>query len=179
MEIKRIKISKLKINPDNPRIIKDDKFDALVESIKNFPEMLDIRPIVCNSDMMILGGDKRFKASKEAGLKEVPCIIADQLTEDQQKEFIIRDNVSSGDWDYKILSDQWDEDLLKQMGVDIFHNLDFSGKNNEIDAALFGSELTLKLKFNEKDYKYVTEQFSEIAASPEEAIIQLLKDRNG
>ena len=84
---KTVKITEVKVNPNNPRLIKDDKFKKLVQSVKDFPEMLNIRPIVVNKDMIILGGNMRFKACKEAGLKEVPIIITD-LTEEQQKEFL-------------------------------------------------------------------------------------------
>jgi DNA modification methylase len=96
MEI--VKISEVKLNPNNPRIIKDDKFKKLVQSIKDFPEMLNIRPIVVNQDMIILGGNMRFKACKEAGLKQVPIIKTD-LTEEKQREFLIKDNTSGGEWE--------------------------------------------------------------------------------
>ena len=86
-------ITKIKNNPNNPRILKDDKFKKLVQSIKDFPEMLELRPIVVTSDMIVLGGNMRLKACREAGLKEVPIIIADNITEEQQREFIIKDNV--------------------------------------------------------------------------------------
>ena len=88
-EIKSVAISEIKPNPNNPRIIKDDKFKKLVQSIKEFPEMLDIRPIVVNNEMVVLGGNMRLRACKDAGLKEVPIIIANELTKEQQKEFII------------------------------------------------------------------------------------------
>lgn len=91
----KVKISAVKSNPNNPRLIKDDKFKKLVQSIKDFPQMLDIRPIVVNSEMIVLGGNMRLKACKEAGLKEVPIIMADNLTEEQQKEFIKSKNVRS------------------------------------------------------------------------------------
>lgn len=87
MQIIKTKISDVKVNPNNPRILKDDKFKKLVQSIKDLPQMLDIRPIVVNSDMVVLGGNMRLKACKEAGLKEVPIIIADNLTEEQQREY--------------------------------------------------------------------------------------------
>ena len=80
------KINNIKLNPNNPRLIKDDKFKKLVQSIKDFPEMLNIRPIVVNTDMVILGGNMRFKACKEAGLKEIPIIKANELTPEQQKD---------------------------------------------------------------------------------------------
>jgi DNA modification methylase len=118
MQSKKIKISEIKLNPNNPRLIKDDKFEKLVKSIKDFPEMLDIRPIVVNSDMVILGGNMRFKACKEAGLKEVPIIIADNLTEEQQREFLIKDNVSGGEWDWNLLS-EWDTEQLEEWGLDV------------------------------------------------------------
>jgi ParB-like chromosome segregation protein Spo0J len=114
-----IKISEIKLNQNNPRLIKDDKFKKLVQSIKDFPEMLDIRPIVVNSDMIILGGNMRFKACKEAGLKEVPIIVADNLTEEQQREFLIKDNTSGGEWDFEMLANEWDVEQLEEWGLDI------------------------------------------------------------
>ena len=117
--IEKALISSIKPNPDNPRIIKDDAFHKLVRSIKEFPEMLDIRPIVVNSEMIVLGGNMRLRACKEAGLKEVPIIKADNLTPDQQREFIIKDNVSGGEWDWEILANEWDEQQLNDWGLDV------------------------------------------------------------
>ena len=111
-------INKIKLNPNNPRIIKDDKFKKLVQSIKDFPEMLNIRPIVVNKDMIILGGNMRFKACKEAGLKEVPIIITD-LSEDKQREFLIKDNTSGGEWDWEVLANEWNAEELDSWGLDI------------------------------------------------------------
>jgi site-specific DNA-methyltransferase (adenine-specific) len=119
MVIQKSKVSEIKLNPNNPRLIKDDKFTKLVQSIKDFPEMLDIRPIVVNSDMVILGGNMRFKACKEAGLKEVPIIVADNLTEEQQREFLIKDNTSGGEWDFEMLANEWDVEQLEEWGLDI------------------------------------------------------------
>jgi hypothetical protein len=119
MQSIKTKISDVKLNPNNPRLIKDDNFKKLVQSIKDFPEMLDIRPIVVNSDMVILGGNMRFKACKEAGLKEVPIIVADKLTEEQQREFLIKDNVSGGEWDFEILANEWDVEKLEDWGLDM------------------------------------------------------------
>ena len=112
-------IKNVKVNPNNPRIIKDDKFAKLVESIKSFPQMLEIRPIVVNSDMVVLGGNMRLRACKEAGLKQVPVIIADNLTEEQQREFLIKDNVSGGEWDWDLLANEWDVEELETWGLDI------------------------------------------------------------
>jgi hypothetical protein len=124
MKTKIVKIGDVKINPNNPRLIKDDKFAKLVQSIKDLPQMLDIRPIVVNSDMVVLGGNMRLKACKEAGLKQVPIIIADNLTEDQQREFLIKDNVSGGEWDWQMIANEWDADQLEEWGLDI---TDFAG----------------------------------------------------
>ena len=122
MNVIKTKISDIKLNPNNPRLINDDKFTKLVQSIKDFPEMLDIRPIVVNKDMIILGGNMRYKACKEAGLKEVPIIITD-LTEEQQKEFLIKDNVSGGEWDWDLLN-EWDTEQLEAWGLDLPINLE-------------------------------------------------------
>jgi ParB-like chromosome segregation protein Spo0J len=134
---KTVKISEVKVNPNNPRLIKDDKFKKLVQSVKDFPEMLNIRPIVVNKDMIILGGNMRYKACKEAGLKEVPIIITD-LTKEQQKEFLIKDNVSGGEWDWDILANEWNIDNLKDWGLDapIYFNdedIDFDNINSNED----------------------------------------------
>jgi ParB-like chromosome segregation protein Spo0J len=118
MQVESISIKKVKSNPNNPRLIKDDKFEKLVNSIKEFPEMLNIRPIVVNKDMIVLGGNMRLKACIEAGLKQVPVIIVD-LTEEQQKEFIIKDNVSGGEWDWSMLANEWDSEQLTEWGLDI------------------------------------------------------------
>ena len=114
-----VKISEVNSNPNNPRIIKDEKFEKLVKSIKEFPEMLKIRPIVVNADMVVLGGNMRLKACKEAGLKEVAIIKAEDLTEEQQKQFIIKDNVGFGEWDWEDLANNWDAEQLTDWGLDI------------------------------------------------------------
>jgi len=119
MNIELIPISKVKANPNNPRIIKDDKFKKLVKSIQEFPQMLKIRPIVVNEEMIVLGGNMRLKACQEAGLKEVHIIKASELTEEQQKEFIIKDNVGFGEWDWNDLANNWDSDKLEEWGLDI------------------------------------------------------------
>ena len=98
-----VSINEVKANENNPRFIKDYKFKKLVKSIKEFPEMLKLRPIVVNSDMVVLGGNMRLKACTEAGLKEVYILKADELTEQQQREFIVKDNVGFGEWDWDIL----------------------------------------------------------------------------
>jgi len=118
-EIKIVKLKDVKSNPNNPRIIKDDKFKKLVKSIQEFPEMLKIRPIVVNSDLIVLGGNMRLKACKDAGLKEIPIIIADELTDEQQREFIIKDNVGYGEWDWDMLKNEWIAEELEDWGLEV------------------------------------------------------------
>ena len=120
----QVKRSKIKENPNNPRIIKDHKYYLLVKSLQEFPEMLKLRPIVVDEDMMVLGGNKRLKASKDAGLKEVWIEIAEGLTEAQKKEFVIKDNTNYGEWDWDILANEWDSVQLTEWGVDAWPNQD-------------------------------------------------------
>ena len=119
MKAERIKISQVKTNPNNPRLIKDHKFKKLVKSIKEFPEMLEIRPIVVDKDNIVLGGNMRLRACQEAGLKEVYILKADQLTEKQQREFIVKDNVGFGEWDWDDLANEWDAEELEDWGLDL------------------------------------------------------------
>lgn len=115
----RVPIASLRPNPDNPRVIKDDKFRKLVASVRSFPEMLDLRPIVVNADNVVLGGNMRLRACQEAGMTEIPILRADRLTPDQQREFIIKDNVGFGEWDWDALANTWDADLLGEWGLDV------------------------------------------------------------
>jgi len=119
MSIKIVDIGLLKPNPSNPRHIKDGKFTQLVKSIRNFPEMLNLRPIVVDSDYVVLGGNMRLKACIEAGLIEVPIIIASELTKEHQSEFIIKDNVGFGEWDWEQLANEWEVELLSDWGLDL------------------------------------------------------------
>lgn len=114
-----VKITKIKSNPNNPRVIKDGKFEKLVKSIKEFPKMLEIRPIVVNDDWIVLGGNMRLKACKEAGLSELPVIKASDLSEEEQKQFIIKDNVGFGEWDWDMLGADWDLEELDDWGLDV------------------------------------------------------------
>ena len=120
----QVKISKVKGNPSNPRIIKNDKFKKLVKSIQEFTEMLKLRPIVVDEDFMVLGGNMRLKASKEAGLSEVWIDIAEGLTEEQKKEFIVKDNVGFGEWEWDMLANEWDSVQLAEWGLDVWQNED-------------------------------------------------------
>ena len=116
-------IKKIKSNPNNPRLIKDDKFQKLVKSIKEFPEMLDKRPLVCVTDVdgkvYPLGGNMRLKAAQELGMKELPVTLADDWTEEQRRQFVIKDNIGYGDWDWDVIANEWDAEQLSEWGLDI------------------------------------------------------------
>jgi len=155
--MKIVKIQEVKLNPNNPRLIKDDKFKKLVQSIKDFPEMLNIRPIVVNQDMIILGGNMRYKACKEAGLKEVPIIITD-LSEDKQREFLIKDNTSGGEWDWEVLANEWNSDELDAWGLDLV--------GFDANAEDFGEDFSLadgdKAPFQQMTFTLADEQAEQI-----------------
>jgi hypothetical protein len=121
-----MKLNEIKPNPNNPRLIKDDKFIKLVQSIKDFPEMMEKRPIVCVTDVdgkiYPLGGNMRFKALKEIGYKDIPknwVTMADDWTEEKRREFVIKDNVGFGEWDWEQLANDWDTDQLEEWGLDV------------------------------------------------------------
>jgi site-specific DNA-methyltransferase (adenine-specific) len=137
-----VKINEVKSNPNNPRIIKDDKFKKLVASIKELPQMLELRPIVVNEDMVVLGGNMRLKACKEAGLKEIPIIKASELNEEQQRAFIIKDNVGFGEWDWDALANEWDAEQLAEWGLDVpnFDGVELDAVEDDFDAPEGGIE---------------------------------------
>jgi DNA modification methylase len=142
-----MKLSDIKPNPSNPRIIKDDKFAKLVQSIKDFPQMLELRPIVINSDNIVLGGNMRLRACKEAGLKEVPVMRADDLTPEQQAEFIIKDNVGFGEWDWDMLANEWDAEKLNDWGLDVpdFEATELEAEEDDFDVPEGGIETDIVL----------------------------------
>jgi ParB-like chromosome segregation protein Spo0J len=119
MQVSKVKITEVKNNPSNPRLIKDDKFKRLVKSIQDFPQMLELRPIVVDENSIVLGGNMRLKACKEAGLKEVYIVKAENFTEEQKQEFIVKDNVGFGEWDWDMLANEWDTEKLTDWGLDL------------------------------------------------------------
>jgi len=153
--IEKVNINNIFPNPVNPRIIKDFKFKKLVKSIKEFPEMLKLRPIVVNSEMGILGGNMRYKACKEVGLKEVYIIKADNLTDNQIEQFIIKDNVGFGQWDWDMLANQWDTQLLSDWGLDVLEleeNFD-EGEISEEDNVNEKNEVVINLSMPYYQYE--------------------------
>ena len=163
----QVKISKVKGNPSNPRIIKNDKFKKLVKSIQEFPEMLKLRPIVVDEDMMVLGGNMRLKASKDAGLKEVWIDIAKGLTEEQKKEFIVKDNVGFGEWDWDMLGNVWDNTKLGEWGMDVWqpeesvsNETDYSinSLDEKLDRFLDAKIKNITIPFETEEFSLVVEK---------------------
>ena len=178
-----IKLSKIKLNPSNPRTIKDERFEKLCSSLKTFAEkMMPLRPIVIDEDGIILGGNMRFKALKELGFKEVPDDWVKQvfdLSEDEKKEFIVKDNVGFGDWDWEQLETEWDKEQLEEWGLDLpnFESegvQDYSNKNKEINTGDFSDKMTIKLEFVVEEYHQVKAAFENIGGTPEQIIWNLL-----
>lgn len=139
MEVKKLRPNQVKQNPHNPRIIKDNSFKKLVQSLKDFPEMADIRPVVVNMDSMILGGNMRYKAMLEAGWTEIPVIKVD-LPEEKQREFIIKDNVSGGEWDWDLLANEWEQKKLNEWGIETPEDWDDGKEIIEDEAPEVGDE---------------------------------------
>lgn len=137
-----MKPSNIKLNPSNPRIIKDDKFKKLVQSLQDFPEMATVRPIVIDETNTILGGNMRYKAMIEAGWDDIPVTQVKGWTNEQKKEFVIKDNLSMGEWDYDILANEYDMKQLEDYGMDTRLELDdFSDKNKEVDVSDLENDL--------------------------------------
>jgi hypothetical protein len=172
---KQLKISQLKENTSNPRLIKGDKFKKLVKSIKEFPEMLELRPIVVDENMVVLGGNMRLKACKEAGLKEVWIEVAENLTEAQKKEFIIKDNVGFGEWEWDILANEWDAMDLTEWGLDTWQPSDV-----DLDQFFEESDQTKEIKnkivleYTNEEFELVNEAFKKHLGSKEQTIFKLL-----
>lgn len=190
MKTKLVKISELKGNDTNPRIIKESKFKQLVQSVKDFPEMLKLRPIVVNEEMTILGGNMRYKACVEAGVKEVPITIAKGLTKEQQNEFIIKDNVGFGEWDWSILANEWDNRELKDWGMDVWQPeeaVDYSvledlNLDAEVNDMTKGVRKGILIDFDQDDYEQAVEwvgKFRKSGAYVGGILLQHLMDTKG
>ena len=155
--MQRVPIGTIKNNPNNPRVIKDDKFKKLVQSIKELPEMAEVRPVVVNTDMVVLGGNMRLKAMREAGWKDVPIQVVD-WDEDKQRQFIIKDNVSGGEWDWEMLANEWDTEELQEWGLDL--------PGFDLDANELGEDFTLpdgdKAPFQQMTFTLADEQAEQI-----------------
>lgn len=189
MKTEIVPINTVKLAPNNPRVIKSDKFKKLVSSIKEFPEMLSLRPIVVDNDMVVLGGNMRLRACREAGLTEVPVLRASEFTEEQKKEFVIKDNSSFGEWDWDVLANEWSITELADWGLDIPASYFDDDKEpefdkDELDEALdkyINSKVKqITLYFDNQQYEYVLGKLEEIAKEKElesntDVIIYLLE----
>lgn len=173
----RLKISEIKNNPNNPRLIKDDNFKKLVQSLKQLPIMLEKRPVLIDEDNIIIGGNMRHKAAKDAGLKEIPVEYftredakqnnieakkldsdyVDRTYEQQREEMIIKDNVSGGEWDWDMLANEWDTELLEQWGLNL------SNANSEEPEDLeLKNTLEIAVEFdNDTDLQQLYEELTE------------------
>jgi len=173
-----MKLSELKKNPNNPRLIKDEKFKKLVQSIQDFPQMMELRPIIINGDNMVLGGNMRLAALKELNYKDMPdnwVMKASDLTPDQQREFIIKDNVSFGAHDWDILANEWDTEKLKEWGLEVWEatdiNLDdFFEENNEEKE----TKNKIILEYTNEEFEMVNEAFKNHSGSKEQIVFKLL-----
>ena len=170
-----VKLSTYFINGENPRQIKDEKFRQLMGSLHNFPQMMELRPIVVDENNMVLGGKMRYRALVEMGVVEVPdswIKRTSELTADQKREFIIKDNATFGAWDWDILADTWEAEQLEAWGLDI---PDLTGKKKVEFNASTTPDFTINLVYNsEENYNLVKNKLAKIAATPEEAIWKLL-----
>lgn len=159
-----VKITQVRPNENNPRFIKDYKFKKLVTSIKEFPEMLKLRPIVVNSDMVVLGGNMRLKACKEAGLKEVWILKAEELTEAQQREFIVKDNVGFGEWDWDVLANEWNTQQLGDWGMEVWQGGEDVSNTNDYSNLDVDSKLDkfLDAKIKNLTIPFESQEFDEV-----------------
>ena len=171
---KKVKISEVKRNPANPRLIKDYKYKKLVKSLKDFPQMLELRPIVVDEQMVILGGNMRYRASIDAGLSEVWIKVAENLTEEQKKEFIIKDNSNFGEWDWDLLANEWDIKALNDWGLDLpavyFDNdeepeFDQEELDEDLDKYINNNIKQIVLYYNTEDYEKMQEKLEKLKES--------------
>jgi ParB-like chromosome segregation protein Spo0J len=185
-----VSIKKIKPNPQNPRVIKDSNFKKLVDSIREFPEMMEKRPLVCYTDtdknLVVLGGNMRLKAAQEIGLKELPVILADDWTAEQKELFIIRDNVSGGEWDFEALSN-WQKDELGDWGVDVpdfakevdYSILDDDDEiNQQLEDMTAGVKKAIQIEFEAEHYEeaYELVKFWRSQGDVGYMILQYLRD---
>jgi ParB-like chromosome segregation protein Spo0J len=160
----RIPLSKIKANPNNPRVIKDDKYAKLLKSIQDFPQMLDKRPLVCytdtDGDYVVLGGNMRLKAAREAKFKDIPVELADDWTEEQRAEFLIKDNIGFGEWDWEQLK-EWDGEELEAWGLDVpefaadvdYSILDEEDVEDQLNDMTNGVKKAIQIEFEAEHYE--------------------------
>ena len=170
-----MKVSQIKSNPNNPRVIKDDRFRKLVKSIEEFPKMMELRPMVVNADNIVLGGNMRLKALKELGYTDIPdewIKRADELTEDETRRFIIADNVGFGEHDWEMLANEWDTQELEDWGLDV-PNIDLNEEEytTKIESPIYETK-NIKPKeqdlYDLKKYNILIENINKSKATEDE-----------
>lgn len=194
--MKIVKINEVKPNPKNPRLIKDEKFKKLVKSIQEFPDMLNKRPLIVFTDVdgkyVVLGGNMRLKALKELNYKEVPIILADEWTEEQKAEFLIKDNVGFGEWDWDNLANEWESELLNDWGLnvplfndDMTNNEDYEGLDqlSKLDKFLNAELKRMFLVYDNETFENVVNWFNKQQDKHElenhsQVILKLMENEN-
>jgi len=176
IDIKLISISELIPNPKNPRIIKDDKYKKLVESLRDFPKMLELRPLVIDKDNIVIGGNMRLRALQELKYKEVPIVYASELTKEEIKKFIILDNTEFGSWDYDVLSNEYEIEELENLGFDVGNNFDaFPDLNKEISLDDLGNSVCyFKLEYSMTDYELLKKKIKDSGKTAESIFYEAL-----
>lgn len=177
--MKNIPITKIKPNPNNPRTFHEDKLEQLSKSIESFPEMMELRPIIVDESMMILGGNFRYQALKHIGRTEIPenwIVQASKLTEDQKAEFIVKDNVGFGNWDWDLLANQWDSELLIEWGLDVWktEDIDIDEFFEDNDAEQEDVKNKIVLEYSASDFELINEKFNSMDGSKENIVWGLL-----
>lgn len=181
--IEHINIQKLVINDKNPRKIVDEKLKQLEKSLKSFPEMLELRPVIVDDNYVVLGGNMRLTAARNIGLETIPVIKASNLTEKQKKEFVIKDNVSFGEWDWEFLQTEWNTEPLLEWGLDFqpadWENFDINdffkeGEKNEDEGGSDDKKTSITLNYTSDEYDKVIEEFGSRKGTKEKIIWDLL-----
>jgi hypothetical protein len=169
-------LESLQVNPLNPRVITDKKLNKLVKSIKELPEMINVRPIVVNEDNVILGGNMRYKALQKLGYKDVEVIKVYGLTEDQQKTFLIKDNTPYGEWNWEtLLNGRWNIDTLEDWGVELPTWKDTTELDMDFTGVDIVNKKSLKLMFTETEYPLVMEALQRVNKDHNLALLTLLE----
>jgi hypothetical protein len=190
MQTQLVKIKDLKNNigqidglPKNPRILKDDKFIKLKKSLEDDPEMLELREVIAydnNGELIVICGNMRLKALKELGIKEVPTkILPTETSIEKLKAYTIKDNVSFGDHDWEVLSNEWDSEQLEEWGLDMpefesYNDINYSDKNKEIDTDFSGQKYTFKLEYTEEEYSKLKSLIESKGQTPEQIFYEAL-----
>jgi hypothetical protein len=192
----KVALTKLKNNPKNPRVIRDEKFNKLKKSIEDFPDMLEKRPLVVFTDkdgkFVVLGGNMRLKAAKELGIKELPVIVADEWTEEQKAQFLIKDNVNFGEWNHEELANEWDAIQLQEWGLEVFgweddlsNNEEYNGLDavSKLDKFMSAELKRMFLVYDNETFEKVTAWFSRlrenyILEDNSSVILKLMENEN-